>query len=344
MANHCYCRLEVYGDHQDVSRLRRRLESSEAAIDFAAAMPPPTKIVADGPSAKAAYEIMYGDWESVCRWASIRAVSRMEAIDLARHDRAAWWCKEGDRSFDEWAEVGRANVAAYGHPDAESWLRANWGTDGNCFDSGWYVHQPAEPGDPEIVGRFTARWSPPVPLLVKLSAELPGLTLRLDYNDFDFGAEGFVTLAAGQTVAEWQRVYEPEEEGPFLWHGNANDDWTGRWAGHVFIGPKDVDGMTVDRRWLNPFVDVKSALPSLIYYEWIYGRLPSGIEEPAGDWYRPTVNEIQWELRNRSIVCTCGNSDQCHGHILMKIAGDCGDERLVESGPRPAANGGEARQ
>ncbi|MCA9214656.1 MAG: hypothetical protein KDB27_16400 [Planctomycetales bacterium] len=92
-------------------------------------------------------------------------------------------------------ELGEAylrNVEQYGHPNWYGWRLQHWGTKWNAY----YI------GEAEIIGdsahvRFDTAWSPPLPVLDRLSKEISGAAFVLKYFDEGWGFAGWANFRNG---------------------------------------------------------------------------------------------------------------------------------------------------
>ncbi|MCV0439873.1 MAG: hypothetical protein K5880_14835 [Hydrogenophaga sp.] len=85
------------------------------------------------------------------------------------------------------------------------WSCANWGTKWNCYDVSVDVDDEGL-----LVYRFDTAWSPPLPVLGKLSAMFPDLHFRVEYFDEGWGFAGSTSLVNGEAVDETELECDTE--------------------------------------------------------------------------------------------------------------------------------------
>jgi hypothetical protein len=81
----------------------------------------------------------------------------------------------------------------------------------------------------------------------------------------------------------------------------------------------------VDRstRWGNPFRAGPQLSPEAVtreYEEWILGE--TAILEEDKQLMPPTLEEIRFHLRGKSLGCWCPLGSPCHAEILLRLAND----------------------
>jgi hypothetical protein len=216
------------------------------------------------------------------------------------------------------------------------WSESNWGTNKIAFEARWLSAKKAARHDAVQVAQFRTAWSPPTCVIASLSKRFPTLTLRLSYDEPEWGFRGFVTYAQGEVIACKHEEYCFEEEAIGLWHSMDRRD--GREL--IYIGrERDADdrGPAMPRsKWANPFEsperEPKDAVA--LFVRWIFGDESAAAELPAGPWHRPTPDEIRAELLTKTLVCLCSHNrlagdSGCPGNALARIAcGWDGDDDL----------------
>ena len=103
--------------------------------------------------------------------------------------------------------------------DWQSWSWLNWGTTKVAFDAGWMGPQRAAKRDAQQVAFFSTAWSPPIPVIARLSKRFAALILRIQYDEPMWGFHGFATLQNGETVAAKHEEYVLEEHSVRTSHG-----------------------------------------------------------------------------------------------------------------------------
>jgi len=120
--------------------------------------------------------------------------------------------------YDNTSVSDEVRELKYGHPDWYSWALENWGTKWNSDQAQWL--STAEPQEPDLVHvvYFDTAWGPPFPIIFALSERFPSLILRLSYCEPDLRFGGFVSVKAGEVLANretecgWQEVSEEDSD------------------------------------------------------------------------------------------------------------------------------------
>jgi hypothetical protein len=81
------------------------------------------------------------------------------------------------------------------------WYEDNWGTNKVAFDVEWRRRADDLEAD-SIKVQFITAWSPPVPLLIRLSESFPALCLRLSFGGVEMEQTGFVAAIDGEIIAQ----------------------------------------------------------------------------------------------------------------------------------------------
>lgn len=119
------------------------------------------------------------------------------------------------------AKVVLNNIKKYGAADWYNWSVYNWGTKWNAYDTSEWE----DCKDGKVTSFYTA-WSPPIPVIKKLSSKYPTLTFKLEYADEGGGFLGFSTFDGleieeveygwnskkGIELREKMGLYYPEDE------------------------------------------------------------------------------------------------------------------------------------
>lgn len=110
---------------------------------------------------------------------------------------------EKDKVFKEWYEAqGKEFISAERPEDGYStggkdWLVKNWGTKSNGEDCTLEVSN-----DSEVILHFITAWSPPTPLVRKLSLKYPNLTFSLNYFEGGMQFSGSHVVAKGTVILD----------------------------------------------------------------------------------------------------------------------------------------------
>jgi hypothetical protein len=94
-------------------------------------------------------------------------------------------------------EMNKANKEKYGFADWYDWSIANWGTKWSDCETELVHHFPTE-----LLYRFDTAWSPPIPLIEKMSVKYPTLSFAIVYEELGMGFMGGVKIVDGETVME----------------------------------------------------------------------------------------------------------------------------------------------
>lgn len=106
------------------------------------------------------------------------------------------------QEYDDTSVSNEERQLKYGHPDWYEWSCENWGSKWNSDRAEWL--STANSAEPELVqvAYFDTAWDPPFPVIFALSERFPALILRLSYFEPDMGFGGFVTVKAGEVLAD----------------------------------------------------------------------------------------------------------------------------------------------
>lgn len=97
-------------------------------------------------------------------------------------------------------------------------------------------------------------------------------------------------------------------------------------AGTVYIGREHAGrgrGPSFKRSpWANPFKVSQHGRERAVelYRRWLLGDAVAAAIVPAGNWHRPTLEEIR-TLQGEVLACWCDLGEQCHGDVLGELAG-----------------------
>lgn len=334
MPNWCDNILDVTGPKDDADELRALVTTDESSFDFEAVVPMPAVVQAAERStaAETAWALKYGDWADVqWKYGPSRFESREAALRAAREadDWGFHNSQPGDdddpsdvpRSFDELADAVHECLLTHGHRDCISWADAHWGSKWNACEIGWLTDEDAAGrGSVHAVG-FSTAWSPPVPVVVALSARFPRLALRLAYDEPLGGFRGFMAASGGMVIASKREEYCRECESITTIHAS---DAT-HYPDAIYVGGehRTADGLVVipRSRWANPFAltIADPVAAARMYRKWIEGDPAAAAMLPPGDWRKPTRHEIH-SLVGKTLACWCGGKRPCHCRVLADLA------------------------
>lgn len=106
-----------------------------------------------------------------------------------------------NKNYEKVISLGRLaidNIDKYGHQDWYGWACENWGTKWNSGSTSMRetflnIHEVLE---------FETAWSTPMPVMLKLSENFPGITFKVQYADEDIGSNcGEYILLNGKEIS-----------------------------------------------------------------------------------------------------------------------------------------------
>lgn len=113
--------------------------------------------------------------------------------------------KERPKALELGAKV-KENIEKYGCTSWYEWSVKHWGTKWNSYD----CMVLGDPGQPEVL-KFETAWSPPIPVMIALSAKFPEAKLHLYYADEGGGFLGFSVFKGGAIESETNVDWDGEE-------------------------------------------------------------------------------------------------------------------------------------
>jgi hypothetical protein len=191
MPNHCYNQLQIAGP--GIRQFLDAIKNGDAAIDFNRIVPMPEILIGTCAGDRTTYgRILLG-----------RAMPKEVADTL----RCPWVVEAGVHSEEELkspllkefpdckatAELSLKAEAETGYRDWYEWANAQWGTKWNAFAASVVKEQ-----EHQAVIRFSTAWSAPLPLIQTLSNQWPHFQFVLDYDEFQGGFSGTLTLRGGK--------------------------------------------------------------------------------------------------------------------------------------------------
>ena len=185
-----------------------RLLNDEGEFDFDRILPMPAELdVEDESFAQTLHAALYGDWQTVASYPWVPDEVRASRWGLVRFlvGRFGLRCT---------ALAGRyeLNRRRHGAKTWYDWRLAHWGCKWNAYRTEVLDIAPARA---RVV--FETPWSPPLPVLEALAAQVPALELRLAYVDEFLNFAGYARFAGGRLVeerdgiGEWMREFEGVE-------------------------------------------------------------------------------------------------------------------------------------
>jgi hypothetical protein len=150
--------------------------------------------------------------------------------------------------------------------DWYEWNVSNWGTKWDVNDVG------VERSPGELVFVFDTAWSPPFPVVARLSQLFPAAAVRLDYRE-EQGWGGSLELAAGEVVAQdaydvpqshAEVVERGEECGCDEWFQPFDDCWVELAASRGMAGRQELAVIrALAPRWQGSLSQLMGAAPRL---------------------------------------------------------------------------------
>ena len=339
MPNWCDNTLYITGCRSEAAALRALMTTSKSKFDFRAIVPMPAEIERSELLGRVliASSLTHCDWQKIKHLFGLEEFATCDAALQAVQGNGE--CLRDAMSpggnpstvatgcgFDELADNAPAGLPKCGRDDWYSWCCDNWGTEWPAHAAGWMSSARAAKREAHQIAYFETAWSPPVPVVLALSARFPKVVLRLEYDEPDGGIRGSITVQAGSVIAEKREKYNVMEEYVLLCHNLHERD---RGRGIVYIGhgrSADSNGPEFSTsRWANPFAthDRTGAQAVDLYRRWLMGEPGVVSMLPSDERQRPSLDEIREQLRGKTLLCDCQlQTDECHGHVLLRFA--CG--------------------
>jgi hypothetical protein len=202
MPNHVINKITVTGDAE---MLRDMLESIRAedqelgSVDFNKIIPMPDSMDIESGSNTDKGLKAYTDFMFIYTLAGTR-----DDVDLDRipkKSEEAFLNARPDATPAQW-ELGKTayrNQSKYGAPTWYEWSIQNWGTKWNAYNS-----VECEPHGDTAELCFHTAWSPPQPVLQRLSEQYPELAFSHAWADEDIGFNcGIIEYKNGEIISEY---------------------------------------------------------------------------------------------------------------------------------------------
>lgn len=198
MPNYVKNILTFTGDSQTIEKLFKTVKTKESDFDFNTIIPMPESLnIESGSSSELSYDY-------ICYLKSKKMSDNLTRLyqRYANQDEAN---KENltDTGFEKYLQaqcflnisLGKQvyeNVKKYGYKDWYDWSRKVWGTK-------WNAMVAEKINENEI--DFDTAWTAPFPVMMKLSAMFPTITIHHQWADEDIGANtGEQTYLAGEII------------------------------------------------------------------------------------------------------------------------------------------------
>lgn len=174
MPNWCENVLHVSGNLEDLKRFKEFAKGENGYLDFNRFVPYPEK-----------YRKMDEEYRSYME--EIEETRRMMEKETDREKRAVLAVKL-QLLLNEAPETDGYNSGGY------EWCCANWGTKWNAAGV-VLVERPSC-----LVYYFDTAWSPPIPVVMRMSEMFPMLTFTLEYCEEGIGLEGMLKVRGGKIL------------------------------------------------------------------------------------------------------------------------------------------------
>jgi hypothetical protein len=107
-------------------------------------------------------------------------------------------CKKGEISWEEVCKIKDGfNSGGY------EWCVTNWGTKWGMYDFTELVRRPRS-----VFLSFQSAWSPPYPLIKKMSEDFPDLTFTMKYYEGGMQFKGTYKVKAGRVLVDESTSYQ----------------------------------------------------------------------------------------------------------------------------------------
>ncbi len=183
------CLVAIRGEPDD--------EGNASLIDFNRIVPMP-KVLEDTTSPPDRFGLFLTGDEKVgqeilaCAWAKEKGITTLE--ELRRY-------LEQDPVYERYLVLGRQAreaKAETGYYDWHEWCIAHWGTKWNACATQF----KEDPTDTKATLYFETAWSPPLPVIAKLSTQFPQLSFTLRYWEGGFGFKGTFRVRNGKILCD----------------------------------------------------------------------------------------------------------------------------------------------
>lgn len=185
MPNHVMNRLVIDGDPESVRELLESVQNDEkglGTIDFNKIIPMPDSLNIEAGSNTYKGLEAYTGFIQIYTLAGTREDADMEHIPKEAEE--AFLRMRKDITPEQW-ELGKkayGNQSKYGASTWYEWSVNNWGTKWNAYDSALRT-----PNDGRAELSFLTAWSPPHPIINRLSEQYPELSFSHEWADEDIG-------------------------------------------------------------------------------------------------------------------------------------------------------------
>ena len=182
MPNWCECELYVKGERKEIQQFLEKAKGENGILDFNSFIPYPE------------------EWRKLDKayWGNMEKITclrrKLKETKNAREKQKIQ--KQIEKISKEMPEKDGFNQGGY------EWCITNWGTKWNARHLDDYSPNPEELGDNLILVRFDTAWSPPIPVVGKMSEMFPQLEFTLKYFECGMGFQGIFKASKGEVIAD----------------------------------------------------------------------------------------------------------------------------------------------
>ncbi len=231
MPNYCSNKVTLCGDAATVYEMAVFLREQDSPFSFNKVTPLPEALEsAQSGSDEQYYKVKYGDWKEVASFGYLTA----QGFSFETRDALLQYLKEVRPSvnIDAIADRYHENMTKYGHMSWYSWCVENWGTKWNagsvsCDTTVGNMELLASAQDTspvEITYTFDTAWSPPTPVIAKLSEMYPTVSITHSYIEEGYVFAGEVMYQAGEVVSSNETESADEMFEISDWHRSFKSD------------------------------------------------------------------------------------------------------------------------
>lgn len=220
MPNHCENDLYITGTIQEVSRCLEGIKASpddpcqraESPIDFNRIIPMPEGfrgLVAG--SQEECHRALFGSLDVFSMDLPAVPASELEGeYTEARRRALAEHCRRtGQTPAEAEANAKRYedNLRTHGHLTWYGWCNENWNTKWNAYECHGPETKMLRNGRVKSKVTFQTAWSPPIPVIRRLSELFPAVSVTLKYFEAGMGFAGTYTVRAGVVKRNEDKAY-----------------------------------------------------------------------------------------------------------------------------------------
>jgi len=212
MPNHVMNIIELKGDEQRIQELREAVKMDKhgvGTLDFNKVIPMPESLQIEAGSSTEKGLEAYRDFLEVYTLGGTTNMDKLSEIPI--ESEKAFLKMRSDINRNDWklGKVAWNNLQQYGAPTWYEWSIQHWGTKWNSYGYGEGEFETAE-SDHSILC-FQTAWSPPHPILERLSMMFHDVALERSWADEDIGANcGRFSYSGGERTEEYLPEHDVE--------------------------------------------------------------------------------------------------------------------------------------